>query len=54
MCNPVVCLDWMANQVTRNKLANHYMLNQMESWVESYLIKHNNARVRNCEYPSLS
>ncbi|XP_053405325.1 ubiquitin carboxyl-terminal hydrolase 34-like isoform X2 [Mercenaria mercenaria] len=47
MCNPVACLDWMANQVTRNKLANHYMLNQMDSWVEHYLIKNNNARVRN-------
>ncbi|KAL4238015.1 Ubiquitin carboxyl-terminal hydrolase 34 [Mactra antiquata] len=47
VCNPISCLEWMANQVTRNKLANHYMLNQMESWVEHYLLKHNNVRVRN-------
>ena len=50
MCNPVACLDWMGSQVTRNKFANHYMLNQMEAWVEHYLIKHNNSRVRNGGY----
>ncbi|XP_052769790.1 ubiquitin carboxyl-terminal hydrolase 34-like isoform X3 [Mya arenaria] len=47
LCSPVSCLEWMGSQVTRNKLANHYMLNQMETWVEHYLIKHNNTRVRN-------
>ncbi|XP_052272263.1 ubiquitin carboxyl-terminal hydrolase 34-like isoform X3 [Dreissena polymorpha] len=47
VCNPVACLEWMANQVIRNKIANNYMLTQMETWVEHYLLKHNNSRVRN-------
>lgn len=44
---PQPCLEWMSSQVTRNKLASHWLLNQMESWVEPYLIASNNVRVRN-------
>ncbi|XP_021379697.1 ubiquitin carboxyl-terminal hydrolase 34-like isoform X3 [Mizuhopecten yessoensis] len=44
---PQPCLEWMSTQVTRNKLASHWLLNQMESWVEPYLIANNNVRVRN-------
>ncbi|XP_076099132.1 ubiquitin carboxyl-terminal hydrolase 34-like isoform X2 [Mytilus galloprovincialis] len=44
---PQPCLEWMSSQVTRNKLASHWILNQRESWVEPYLIANNNARVRN-------
>lgn len=47
------CLEWMSTQVTRNKLASHWLLNQMESWVEPYLIANNNVRVRNGTLPYL-
>ncbi|KAL3873492.1 hypothetical protein ACJMK2_036602 [Sinanodonta woodiana] len=46
-CCPQQCLEWMSTQVTRNKLANAWVLNQMDNWVEPYLMKHNNVRVRN-------
>ncbi|XP_041355094.1 ubiquitin carboxyl-terminal hydrolase 34-like isoform X3 [Gigantopelta aegis] len=44
---PQQCLEWLTNQVTRNKLAQVWCLNQMEPWVEQYLLAHNNVRVRN-------
>ena len=40
----------MSSQVTRNKLASHWILSQRESWVEPYLIANNNARVRNGKF----
>ncbi|XP_048258866.1 ubiquitin carboxyl-terminal hydrolase 34-like isoform X4 [Haliotis rufescens] len=46
-CCPQQCLEWMTGQVTRNKLAQAWTLNQMDNWVEPYLIAHNNVRVRN-------
>ena len=42
-------LEWLTTHVTRNKMAHLWVLDQMELWVEPYLIAHNNARVRNCE-----
>lgn len=47
---PQPCLEWMSSQVTRNKLASHWILSQRESWVEPYLIANNNARVRNGKF----
>lgn len=44
---PQQCLEWMATQVTRIKLASGWVLSQMELWVETYLIAQNNVRVRN-------
>ena len=46
---PVAVLEWLTTHVTRNKMAHLWVLDQMELWVEPYLIAHNNARVRNCE-----
>nr|KAG5696977.1 hypothetical protein BaRGS_008439 [Batillaria attramentaria] len=44
---PHPCLEWLTTQVTRNKLAAAWTLEQMGGWVEHYLIAHNNVRVRN-------
>lgn len=44
---PHPCLEWLTTQVTRNKLAAGWTLDQMSGWVEHYLIAHNNVRVRN-------
>ncbi|KAK3093520.1 hypothetical protein FSP39_016701 [Pinctada imbricata] len=46
-CCPQPCLEWMASQVTRNRLASQWVLTHMETWVEPYLLAHSNARVRN-------
>lgn len=45
-CCPQPCLEWMAAQVTRNRLASQWVLSQMDIWVEPYLLGNNNARVR--------
>ena len=44
---PQQCLEWLAQQVTRNKLAHTWVLQNMEMWVEMYLMAHHNIRVRN-------
>ncbi|KAK7104124.1 hypothetical protein V1264_018890 [Littorina saxatilis] len=44
---PVAVMEWLTTQVTRNKLAHMWVLEQMGMWVEHYLIAHNNPRVRN-------
>ena len=43
---PQSALDWLAVQVTRNKLAHTWVLQSMETWVEHFLLGHNNQRVR--------
>uniref|UniRef100_A0A3B5M8F1 Ubiquitin carboxyl-terminal hydrolase 34 n=1 Tax=Xiphophorus couchianus TaxID=32473 RepID=A0A3B5M8F1_9TELE len=51
--NPSQCLDWLAVQTPRNKLAHSWVLQNMENWVERFLLAHNYPRVRTCEKPSV-
>lgn len=46
--NPSQCLDWLAIQTPRNKLAHSWVLQNMENWVERFLLAHNYPRVRTC------
>lgn len=48
--NPSQCLDWLAIQTPRNKLAHSWVLQNMENWVERFLLAHNYPRVRTCEW----
>lgn len=43
---PQSALDWLALQAPRNKIAHAWILQSAESWVEQFLLAHNNARVR--------
>jgi hypothetical protein len=47
---PQSALDWLAVQVPRNKLAHSWVLQSMETWVEHFLLGHNNQRVRSGEH----
>lgn len=49
-CCPYTALDWLALQVTRNRLVHTWVLGSMDSWLEHFLIAHNNQRVRNSKY----
>ncbi|KAK9875298.1 hypothetical protein WA026_007696 [Henosepilachna vigintioctopunctata] len=44
---PYSALDWLALQVTRNRLVHQWVLSSMDSWLEHFLIAHHNQRVRN-------
>ncbi|XP_055587463.1 ubiquitin carboxyl-terminal hydrolase puf [Uranotaenia lowii] len=44
---PQSALDWLAVQAPRNKIAHTWILQSAENWVETFLLAHNNARVRN-------
>ncbi|CAH1793285.1 unnamed protein product [Owenia fusiformis] len=44
---PQQCLEWLSNQVTRNKLVHNWVLKHMNVWVEQYLMANSNIRVRN-------
>ncbi|KAK1171274.1 hypothetical protein AOXY_G6034 [Acipenser oxyrinchus oxyrinchus] len=44
--NPSQCLDWLAVQTPRNKLSHSWVLQNMENWVERFLLAHNYPRVR--------
>ena len=44
---PQQCLEWLATQVMRNKYAHAWTLQNMDLWVEPYLMAHSNIRVRN-------
>ncbi|XP_037912392.1 ubiquitin carboxyl-terminal hydrolase puf isoform X3 [Hermetia illucens] len=44
---PQSALDWLAVQAPRNKIAHAWILQSAESWVEQFLMAHNNSRVRN-------
>ncbi|CAH0550563.1 unnamed protein product [Brassicogethes aeneus] len=46
-CCPYSALDWLALQVTRNRLVHQWVLSSLDSWLEHFLIAHNNQRVRN-------
>uniref|UniRef100_A0A3P9L1X7 Ubiquitin carboxyl-terminal hydrolase 34 n=1 Tax=Oryzias latipes TaxID=8090 RepID=A0A3P9L1X7_ORYLA len=48
--NPSQCLDWLAVQTPRNKLAHSWVLQNMENWVERFLLAHNYPRVRTAAY----
>lgn len=44
---PQSALDWLAVQAPRNKIAHAWILQSAESWVEQFLLSHNQSRVRN-------
>lgn len=44
---PQSALDWLAVQAPRNKIAHAWILQSAESWVEQFLLAHNNPKVRN-------
>lgn len=44
---PQNCLEWLTAQVPRNKIAHSLVLQSIDSWVEYFLLSHNNQRVRN-------
>lgn len=44
---PQSSLDWLAVQAPRNKIAHDWILQSSDSWVEQFLLAHNNPRVRN-------
>ena len=46
---PQQCLEWLTIQVTKNKFAHAWTLQNLDAWVEPFLLAHNNIRVRNCE-----
>ncbi|XP_060516947.1 ubiquitin carboxyl-terminal hydrolase 34 isoform X2 [Cylas formicarius] len=46
-CCPHSALDWLALQVTRNRLVHSWVLSSMDTWLEHFLIGHSNQRVRN-------
>lgn len=43
---PQSALEWLAVQAPRNKIAHTWILQSAESWVEQFLLAHNNVRVR--------
>ena len=44
---PHQCLEWLSTQVLRNKMAASWTLQNLDFWVETYLISYSNLRVRN-------
>lgn len=44
---PQSALDWLAVQAPRNKIAHSWILRSADSWVEQFLLAHNNPKVRN-------
>lgn len=50
---PQSALDWLAVQAPRNKIAHAWILQSAESWVEQFLLAHNNAKVRNGKHWSI-
>ena len=43
---PIPVLDWLAVQVSRNPLAHSLVLQNLDQWVEPYLMQSCNQRVR--------
>lgn len=44
---PQSALDWLAFQAPKNKIAHAWILQTADTWVEQFLLAHNNVRVRN-------
>ncbi|XP_039283222.1 ubiquitin carboxyl-terminal hydrolase 34 isoform X3 [Nilaparvata lugens] len=43
---PHSALEWLAIQVARNKIAHQWVMQNLDTWVEHYLLAHVNQRVR--------
>ncbi|CAG2161635.1 unnamed protein product [Oppiella nova] len=43
---PLQTLEWLTGQVPRNKVANAWVLGQVDSWILYFLVAHSNMRVR--------
>lgn len=44
---PQSALDWLAFQAPKNKIAHGWIIQTADTWVEQFLLAHNNVRVRN-------
>lgn len=44
--NPALTLDWLSTQVPRHKQAHQFVLQNLDRWVEKYLIADNSPRIR--------
>lgn len=47
---PQATLEWLSAQVPRNKLVHNWVLQGLDTWVEHFLIGHNNQRVRSGKF----
>lgn len=45
--NAGLCIDWLTCMAPKNKTAHQWVLNNMDKWVEKYLIADNSIRIRN-------
>lgn len=45
-CCPHSALDWLSVQVARSKLVHQWVLQSVDQWLEHFLIRHSNQRVR--------
>ncbi|CAB3983712.1 Ubiquitin carboxyl-terminal hydrolase 34 [Paramuricea clavata] len=45
--NACVCLEWLQNVVSKNKMARQFVLSHMDTWVEPFLVADNSMRIRN-------
>ena len=44
---PQAALDWLSIQANRNRYVQNWLVSTMETWIEQYLIGHQNQKVRN-------
>ena len=44
--SPYAVLDWLSLQVPRNKIISNSVLADVDTWLERFLLAHNNQRVR--------
>ncbi|XP_048585971.1 ubiquitin carboxyl-terminal hydrolase 34 isoform X2 [Nematostella vectensis] len=45
--NAILCIEWLTCIVPKNSMAHQWVLDNMEQWVEKYLIADNSPRIRN-------
>lgn len=51
--SPYAVLDWLSLQVPRNKIISNSVLSDVDTWLERFLMAHNNQRVRSGIYRSV-
>ncbi|KAJ7390778.1 Ubiquitin carboxyl-terminal hydrolase 34 [Desmophyllum pertusum] len=45
--NAALCIDWLTCMAPKNRMAHQWVLDNMDKWVEKYLIADNSLRIRN-------
>ncbi|XP_073249594.1 ubiquitin carboxyl-terminal hydrolase 34-like [Porites lutea] len=45
--NAALCIDWLTCMAPKNRMAHQWVLDNMDKWVEKYLIADNSIRIRN-------